>query len=125
VRRRVPASIGLTSMASTVEQQQDRHVGEAAAGLLEPEVDGHGHAAHVGDLQVDDDQVGLPVGHGLADVVAPFDVDDLEAGAAEGGPDVVTHPVGVARGHDDRHGAEGYPSPSGPPEAAADAGPSR
>ena len=116
MRRRVPASIGLTSMASAagaagqeavglpVEEEQDRHVGEAAARLLQPEVEGHGHAAHVADLQVDDDEVGLPAGHDVADVVAPLDLDDLEAGPAQGGPDVVADPVGVAGHQDGRHG---------------------
>ena len=70
-RRSTPASTGFTSIASTSARRprnlsasrssSSRIVacGEPAARLLEPQVDRDGDAAHVADLEVEDDEIGL------------------------------------------------------------------
>ena len=70
-RRNMPASTGFTSMTSTSARRprnlsasrssSSRIVacGETSAGLLEAQVDRDRDAAHVADLQVEDDEVGL------------------------------------------------------------------
>ena len=97
-RRSTPASTGFTSIASTsarlaeepvglpVEQQQDRASREPVAGFLEPQVDGDRDAAHVADLHVEDDEVGIARLHGVAHVLAARDLDDPLPGTDERRP---------------------------------------
>ena len=74
-RRSRSGSSGLTSQPSAPDRRARKTSGrrsssistgdvvEGVVGLLEPELEADGHAAHVAHLQVDDDQVGGFLGH--------------------------------------------------------------
>ena len=88
-RRRTPASTGFTSIRSTsaragdelvglaVEQQQDVGAVEPAARLLEAQVDRDGDAAHVADLHVEHDEVGVVLGERAPHVLAAGHLDHV------------------------------------------------
>ena len=112
-RRSTPASTGFTSIASTSARRPrnlsasrssssrivDR--GSRSARLLEPQVDRDRDAAHVADLEVEDDEVGILERHGVAHVLAARDLDDPLARADECRAHLVAHPLRVG-GHEDR-----------------------
>ena len=70
---------------------------EAPARLLEPQVERDRDAAHVADLQVEDDEVGIDLGERVADVLAAGDLDDVLARADERGAHLVAHPLARRR----------------------------
>ena len=61
---------------------------EIPVGLLEVELEAHGHASHASHLQVDDHEVGLVFIDRRSDVVAGVDLDDLGARTTHDGDDV-------------------------------------
>ncbi len=121
VRRSVDASIGFTSSpsasarlarkrsASRSRSSRIDDVGQPAGRGLEPQVDRHRDATHVGDLHVEHDDVGLVVLHRLAHVLAARDLDHTLTGAEARGLHQVTDPLGVGGYEDGAHGRSRYP----------------
>ena len=106
-------------VVAAVEQQQDAGPREAAARLLEAEVDRDRDAAHVADLEVEHHEVGLELGERVAHVLAAGDLDDLLAGPDERRPHLVAHPLRVG-GHEDRRHRGGSLDGDGAEPSAGD-----
>ena len=70
---------------------------QAAARLLEAEVDRDRDAAHVADLEVEHHEVGVDVGERRAHVLAAGDLDHFLAGPDERRPHLVPNPLRVGR----------------------------
>ena len=68
-------------VVAAVEQQQDARVRQPPARFLEAQVDRDGDAAHVADLEVEHDEIGLELGERVAHVLAARDLDDFLARA--------------------------------------------
>ena len=93
---------GQEDVGPPVEQHQDRDVGQVAVGLLEPQLEADGHAAHVAHLQVDDDEIGLVLGHrGGARRGRSSTSTTSVSGSPTTADDLGPHRRGVA-GHQDR-----------------------
>ena len=93
--------------SSASRSSSSRIVGavEAAARLLEPQVDRDGDAAHVADLHVEHDEIGVDLGERVAHVLAAGDLDDVLARPDERGAHLVAHPLGVGGDEDRGHRA--------------------
>jgi hypothetical protein len=70
-------------------------VGQATRAFFEMQVDGHGNAAHVRDLQIEDDEIGLVGLDCLAHLLAASHRNDLVVGTDERGAYEITYPRGV------------------------------
>ena len=113
-RRSTPASTGFTSVRSTSARRamnassrrsssNRMRVRQASARLLEAQVDRDRDAAHVADLEVEHDEIGLDLGDLVAHVLAARDLDHLLARAHERRPNLVAHPLRLGGNQDRRH----------------------
>ncbi len=81
---------------------------EAATRLLQVQVDRDCYAAHVADLEVEDDEVGMVFGDGIPHVLPAGHLDHLLTPPDERGPDLLAHPARVG-GNKDFHRAGNLP----------------
>ena len=95
---------GEEAVGLTVEQQEDRRVREPPARLLVAQVDRDRDAAHVGDLHVEHDEIGIVLAHRALHVLAPGHLDHLLAGPDERRAHLVAHPFGFGGNEDRGHG---------------------
>ena len=84
-----------------VEKQQDRRSREPVAGFLEPQVERDRDAAHVADLEIEDNEIGILELHGVAHFLAARDFDDPLLGTDECRPHLIADPARVG-GNEDR-----------------------
>ena len=83
-----------------------RVVGQPPHGGLGPQVHGHGHAAHVPDLQVEHDQVGLVASDRGRDLGAGAHPDHGGRLVGDGRLDLVGDGVGVGGDEHNGHGGK-------------------
>ncbi len=94
---------GEEDVGLAVEQHEHRHVRQATAALLQPQLHGDGHAAHRADLQVEDGEVGLGPSDRRHHLLARPADRDRGVRALERGPDLVEDPVGIGGDQVVRH----------------------
>ena len=136
-RRRRSGSRGFTSQPSAPERRAKKTSGrrsssmrtgtwaQVAVGLLEPQLEADGHAAHVAHLHVDDDQVDARRGARCQDLGPRRHLDHLDVGAGGDRRDLGPHGRRVAGDQDDGHGTR-LPTSAGPGDGGEPgAGPKR
>jgi len=101
--------LGLASdplVCVAIEQHQDAGVRDPPRLGLVPEVDACGNAPHVADLQVEDDQVGVQLGHRWTHIGPAPDSAYRGAVAAECGKYLFGEVIGIGGQENVRHGAD-------------------
>jgi len=81
---------------------------EATAALFQPELEGDGHASHVADLEVTNEQVRYPIENGFDDHRTGGDLPNRVVTSAEDGPDFVADGDAVTGNEDVRRCGHGF-----------------
>ena len=94
---------GQEDVGPAVEQHEHRDVVRRVVGLLQPQLQADGHAAHVAHLHVDDDQVGRFLGDERHHLGARGHGSHLDVGPADDGLDLPAERRCVAGDQDGLH----------------------
>lgn len=107
-----PSLVGEEHIDLTVEQQQHRPLVEIAHLLALPHGETRGHAAHVADLEIEQNERRIDLADRGDDVdTGPNPVEQM--GAGDGGLDLVGEGVGIGGEKDVRHGPDRTRRPGG------------
>ena len=94
---------GKEDVSTAVEEHEHGNVGKPSRTLLQAEVEAGGHPAHLADLQVQDGEIGRPLGDRGAYLKAAGHLTDSGVGVGQHRLDVLPDPRRVAGDEDVRH----------------------
>ena len=101
-----PRASGQEDVGPAVQQHQHGNVVQGVVGLLQPQLEADGHAAHVAHLHVDDDQIGSFVSHEGHDLGSRGHGMNGHVGAADDRLDLPSEGRRIAGDQNGLHGAQ-------------------